>query len=137
MQQHGHVQAWLLGHSGGGTLAVLLAARMPPGTITRVVTVGANLDVAAWSSHHGYSPLSGSLDPAREPPLPANVEVVHFVGGRDVVVPPETLDGYRRQHPEARFEGMREYDHTCCWEEAWAALLQGLEAKPARALPPR
>jgi pimeloyl-ACP methyl ester carboxylesterase len=60
-----------LGYSGGGVLAMLLAARVPE-TIG-VVTIAANLDVQAWAAQQGGSPLIGSLDPAREPPLPAHV----------------------------------------------------------------
>ena len=55
------------GYSGGGTLAMLLAPRVPE--TQEVVTVAANLDVAAWVRHHAIRPLDGSLDPARERPL--------------------------------------------------------------------
>ena len=54
-----------LGYSGGGTLAMLLAPRFDQ--TTDVVTVAANLDIDAWTDRHGYSRLSGSLNPARQP----------------------------------------------------------------------
>lgn len=45
----------LLGHSGGGTLAMLLAQRMEE--VVAVVTVAANLDHRAWTSARGFFPL--------------------------------------------------------------------------------
>src|SRR4030095_5539825 len=57
----------LVGYSGGGVLAVLMAPRLPAGT--KVVTIAANLDVAAWTRAHSYLSLNRSLDPAELPPL--------------------------------------------------------------------
>ena len=54
----------LVGYSGGGVLAVLIAERLD--NVAAVITVGANLDTDAWTRHHGYLPLSGSLNPALE-----------------------------------------------------------------------
>src|SRR5262249_12590724 len=62
--------AWF-GHSGGGTLAMLLAVRVPE--TAAVITVAANLDVDAWTVARGARPLSGSLNPARQPALPGTV----------------------------------------------------------------
>lgn len=111
----------LVGYSGGGTLAVLLAARLPR-TIA-VVTIAANLDVAAWAGHHRYSPLAGSLDPARQPPLPPAVAQWHFVGARDEVVPGALQAGYLRRNPGARQIEVQDQDHVCCWRSLWPALL--------------
>ena len=52
----------LVGYSGGGVLAVLIAERLD--NVAAVITVGANLDTDAWTRHHGYLPLTGSLNPA-------------------------------------------------------------------------
>ena len=71
----------LLGHSGGGTLAMLLASRLP--NTCAVVTLAGNLNVAAWTNAHHYSPLSGSLDPARQPPLPPRIGQWHLYSNRD------------------------------------------------------
>ncbi len=75
-----------IGHSGGGTLAMLLASRVP--LTCGVVTLAGNLDVEAWTSYHRYTPLGGSLDPATLPPLAANIFQLHFRGANDRVLPP-------------------------------------------------
>ena len=56
-----------------------------------VVTVAGNLDPDRWVAQHGYSPLVGSLNPARRPPLPSHILQLHFVGGRDRNVPRDLL----------------------------------------------
>lgn len=67
LQQGGYDNIAWFGHSGGGALAVLLAARFPQ-TLS-VVTVAANLDLDAWAAYTGHNDLSGSLNPASLPPL--------------------------------------------------------------------
>ena len=55
---HPYPHVVLIGYSGGGTLAWLMASRIPE--TTRVVTIAANLDIDEWTRIHGDSPLSGS-----------------------------------------------------------------------------
>jgi pimeloyl-ACP methyl ester carboxylesterase len=61
-QRSGSTRLTLVGYSGGGTIAVLLAARRSD--VAEVITVAANLDVGYWTQRDGLSPLTGSLDPA-------------------------------------------------------------------------
>lgn len=113
--------AWF-GHSGGGSLAVLLAARVPE--TAAVVTAAANLDIDAWAASRGARPFVGSLNPARQPALPAAVVQRHYAGGRDEVVPPEvTRNGLG---PGVPLMVVLEYDHRCCWEKLWPGLLADL-----------
>jgi len=119
----GHAEVVWLGYSGGGTLAMLLAARMAE--TAGVVTVAANLDVDGWAELHGQSRLAGSLSPARLPPLPPRIYQRHYAGGRDRLVPPGIVAGGDIS-PEA-LKVMPEYDHTCCWLELWPRVLEDLE----------
>jgi pimeloyl-ACP methyl ester carboxylesterase len=118
----------LIGHSGGGTLAWLLAARVPK--VRAVVTIAANLDLAAWAAHHGYTPLRASLDPAVLSDLPAGITELHYTGGRDTRVPAGLSAGFVRAHPHARFVHFPDSDHECCWESTWPEILQALPAPP-------
>lgn len=110
----------LVGYSGGGTLAVLVAQRVP--AVDVVVTVAANLDPSAWTAHHGYLPLQGSLDP-RDGPEP-RARLVHLSGGRDRVVPGALTARYRERFPEQPFVELADFDHRCCWIDAWPGLLE-------------
>jgi pimeloyl-ACP methyl ester carboxylesterase len=114
--------AWF-GYSGGGSLAVLLAARFPESTA--VVTVSANLDIAGWTDAHGDLPLSDSLNPARQAPLPDRIVQIHYAGGRDRRVP---VDVVRSGVTGAgRVVVMPKYDHACCWAEEWPRILAEVE----------
>ena len=102
---------------------MLLAERVPE-TIA-VVTLAGNLDVAAWTEHHGYAPLRESLDPATRPSLPAGIVQLHLRAERDRVVPPELVDDALARQPAAVALILPEVDHDCCWEEIWPdALVQ-------------
>lgn len=110
----------LIGYSGGGVLATLLAARRDD--VEVLVTVAAPLALAEWSAWHGVSPLKGSLDPAE---LGENVRLpfsVHFVGGKDETVPAAIVGSFVRRKG-GRMETIREFDHECCWTRDWATLL--------------
>ncbi len=108
------------GHSGGGTLAALLAPRFPESD--GIVTLAANLDVAAWARSRGFSPLAGSLDPAQAAPLSPALLQWHLVGERDRVVPPTVTRAYAEAQRHARVLSYPEFDHLCCWLDLWPAL---------------
>ena len=107
-----------LGYSGGGALAVLLAARLPE--TVGVVTVAANLDIDAWADQQRASRLVGSLNPSRQPRLPAAVFQRHYAGGRDRSVTAEARAG-------VEVVVVPDYDHRCCWASVWPAVLADLE----------
>lgn len=99
-----------IGHSGGGTLAMLLAPFFDE--TVAVITIGANLDVDGWTALHRYAPLHGSLKPGA---LPAAIRQYHYAGGRDTNVPPQLVPNaivYER------------FDHHCCWERVWPRILR-------------
>ena len=112
-----------LGYSGGGALAMLLAARLPE--TAGVVTVAANLDVDGWAEMHGHSRLAGSLSPALRPPLPLRIYQRHYAGGRDQVVPPRIVAGGGILPGTLRV--IPDYDHVCCWMELWPRVLDDVE----------
>jgi hypothetical protein len=110
--------AWF-GHSGGGALAVLTAARVPESAA--VVTVAANLDIDAWADLHGARRLAGSLNPARQPDLPDTVIQRHYAGAEDQIVPPDVTR--RGAKNDANLIVIADYDHRCCWEALWPTVL--------------
>jgi len=113
----------LFGHSGGGTLAVLLARRVP--NVVRVVTLAGNLDHRAWSEIHGYSPLDQSLNPIDEGPLPQGIVQLHLVGERDRNIPPELVERAARLLGNGKIRILPDVTHICCWEAQWPAVLAG------------
>ena len=113
----------LVGYSGGGAVAALLAAERDD--VVALTTVAAPLDHRAWTAHHGLSPMAGSLNPADFAAALAKVPQVHLVGADDSVVPPAVAEAYLahlgdRSH--SRLVRIEDFGHTCCWERRWPEL---------------
>lgn len=118
-----YAQLTLIGHSGGGTLALLMAQQMPE--VDQVVTIAANLDVDAWVKHHHYSALTESLDPALiTTPRPQRQH--HYGGSKDTIVPPALNQAFLTR-VEQRLIVIEGFDHHCCWIDYWPTLLEQIE----------
>jgi len=112
----------LVGYSGGGVLALLVAAELEHDHV-QVVTVSANLDTQAWTEHHGVLPLSRSRNPVTDLPDALPFMAVHLVGGADRTVPPATLSAFERRYPQHDYREFPDFDHRCCWVEHWQLIL--------------
>jgi len=119
---HGYRGVVLLGHSGGGTLAMLLAARLPG--VRAVVTIAANADIDLWADQHDYPRLAGSLNPVRDGP--ARVPEWHWLGGQDRQVPAQQMFPVLARRSCARVNVAADFDHRCCWESLWPRVLREL-----------
>lgn len=127
IKQH-HVERLLvIGYSGGGVLAMLLAERVPE--IKSVITIAANLDIAAWAALHDYSPLQTSLNPALRIDLYQNLAQLHLAGGQDENVPLRIIESFvNKQKPQhVRLQVYDEFDHKCCWSDVWQSIVDKLE----------
>lgn len=114
----------LVGYSGGGVIATLLAAQRHD--VDALVTVASPLALAEWVKWHGASPLTGSLDPiGLAAALPPGV---HFAGRGDKNVPVEVLEHFVRAQG-GRIEIVAGFDHECCWVREWSSLLRRVPAK--------
>jgi dienelactone hydrolase len=113
----------LVGFSGGGTIAALLAARRSD--VARIVTVAGNLDIAASAAHHRVPALAASLNPADDWARLQSIPQLHFVGEKDRVAPPKLAEAYADRFPGARRPAIRvvpEFTHSCCWAAEWPRL---------------
>lgn len=108
----------LVGYSGGGVIATVLASRRAD--VEHLVTIAAPLRVAVWTAHHGVTPLAGIDPDVLSAPLPP---AVHFVGARDRVVPPAVVAPFAAR-TGGRLVVLPEYDHACCWSGDWQRLLK-------------
>lgn len=117
----------LIGHSGGGTLAMLLAGKVK--NVAAVVTLAANLDHRAWTDARGFAALDGSLNAVEQPALPRHIIRWHFAGGRDQQVPATITATAAALDPDSRFVVEPEFDHGCCWAQIWPQILWELDAQ--------
>lgn len=124
LKQRVHAQQIvLIGYSGGGAVAALLAAQRKD--VARLVTVAGNLDHVLWTQLHHVAPLTGSLNPADEWRALVDIPQVHFVGGSDSIVSREVAESYVARFPTDKRPPVRViegFDHACCWVEQWPQL---------------
>lgn len=115
----------LIGFSGGGTVAALLAAERED--ILSLRTVAGNLDHRAHSAFHNVSVLENSLNPADYAQALSKVPQVHFIGGQDEVVPPKILHSYMQALGDTscvHYEFIQEASHMKGWGNKWPELLK-------------
>lgn len=112
----------LIGFSGGGTLAMLMAPRLS--NVHSIVTIAANLDIEAWAAWHGFTPLRQSLNPFRRLERTMSLPQVHYFGVEDEIVPAELVKRWRDRLPANSVYLIPHQTHACCWAELWPDLLK-------------
>jgi hypothetical protein len=115
----------LVGYSGGGATAALVAARRTD--VARLITVAGNLDPQSWAVYHHIQPLIKSLNPVDEIAGLTAIRQWHFVGGKDNVIPPSLVESYAARFPVGQRPAVLiepTFDHQCCWAENWALLME-------------
>lgn len=114
----------LVGYSGGGAVATLLAARRRD--VASLRTVAGNLDHMTLNRYKRVSPLTGSLNPIDFAPALSRLPQRHFVGSDDRVVPPFIAEGFARRAPTSRcirVTVVEDVTHAKGWVERWPDLL--------------
>ncbi|PHS26229.1 MAG: alpha/beta hydrolase [Methylophaga sp.] len=127
-QQFSATRLTLVGYSGGGAVATILAAQRDD--VVKLITMAGNLDHKAWTNFHHISPLTGSLNPADYLKQLTTVEQVHFVGEDDTVIPPFLAYGFVAKLPassHAKVILVLDQDHDCCWESIWPNLYESID----------
>ena len=76
-----------VGYDGGAALALSLATRLKNVKVTRVVTIAGILDPKVDAMYRDEDILPDSVNPANETYLVSGIPQIHYVGGKDKVVP--------------------------------------------------
>lgn len=130
MQRTGSTRLGLVGYSGGGALATLIAERRAD--VAWLVTVAADLDLTEWVRLKRLAPLPGSLNPAEYANRIDRLPQIHLTGSDDTVVPPAVAEAFLRLFPKssaARLIVVPGFEHECCWADAWRRLIGALDIR--------
>ena len=115
----------LIGYSGGGAVAALVAAKR--NDIVKIITIAGNLDTLTWARLHKVTPLNESLNPADFWQALQYIPQFHFSGNDDRVVPYEVAESYANRFPTLRRPNIirvPEADHARYWVDNWPVLLK-------------
>ena len=115
----------LMGYSGGGVIAGLLAARLPRGSVEEWVSIASPISWEPWVAYHRVSILRGSLSLEPDVPILLNMPQRHYVGTKDTIVPAsvqEVWRTYMRNNPEARWYEVPGLKHGGNWAKVLSAL---------------
>ncbi|NHO68496.1 alpha/beta hydrolase [Aestuariicella hydrocarbonica] len=119
----------LVGYSGGGALAVLVALKRQD--VMSLRTVAANLDTDLFTRLHQVTPLRESLNPADFAGALQHLPQRHYVGGEDTVIPASIAHSYWQAagaHDCVQVRPLSGVTHRDGWQDRWSALLD--EALP-------
>lgn len=114
----------LIGYSGGGTIAALLAAKRTD--VVGLVTIAANLDHESWTQFHQVSKLYGSQNAIEVAQDIAEIPQVHFVGKKDINIPVNIVNSFvenQNESHKSQIQILDSFDHSCCWVGSWPQLL--------------
>lgn len=115
----------LVGYSGGGAVAALVAAKR--NDVVRLVTIAGNLDHETWTKLHHISPLHGSLNPVDAWQNLQKIPQLHLVGGDDTNITPQIAYAFSDRFPHnfrPKVKVIKDFNHVCCWVEQWPALAE-------------
>ncbi|WP_257263284.1 alpha/beta hydrolase [Endozoicomonas sp. ONNA2] len=124
LKEKGHYEKLeLVGYSGGGALAVLIAAHR--NDVTSVRTVAGNLSPELLNRHHGISEMPAALNPLAFSGQLSSIAQIHFFGVRDSVVPVQVSEHYLEAFEDTSCINVERVnaDHQSGWIEQWPLLL--------------
>ena len=112
-------QIALIGFSGGGGAAALLAVRRTD--VSFLGTIAGNLDTTAWTQLHNVSLLSESLNPMEVASALQHVPQRHLSSIDDAIMPPIISENFcdAAQQPQA-CQVVRGVRHNGQWENLWS-----------------
>ncbi|NYU08744.1 esterase [Enterobacteriaceae bacterium CCUG 67584] len=113
----------LIGYSGGGNIAALLAARRSD--VRSLRTVAGNLDVAYVNALHRVTPMPNAANAIESVPALRTLPQIHFSGGEDTTVPPAVARHFQQAIGGecTRVETIDGMAHGSDWAAIWPQLL--------------
>lgn len=109
----------LVGFSGGGGVAVLVAARNRQ--VKDILTIAGNLDIKSFTDYHRVTPMVDSLNPIDFTEQTRMIPQWHISGGVDKVVPAFIADKFVQKASSScvKQQIIPEASHNKGWEKVW------------------
>ncbi|HJD55122.1 MAG TPA: alpha/beta hydrolase [Rickettsia endosymbiont of Pyrocoelia pectoralis] len=114
----------LVGFSGGGGLAILIANQNP--NVKDIITIAGNLDTENFDKHHNYRGyLVKSLNPINYAKQVNNIPQLHLSGQNDKRVPPFIAESYVKASSSTcvKHQIIPDNSHARGWDKVWSGIL--------------
>ncbi len=115
----------LVGFSGGGAIAALLASQLNECcSIIDLRTVAGNLDHRLWTRQLALIPMRASLNAVDIAESINHIPQLHFIGRDDRVIFPDIYESYRRHslNTDCVSSSVQLASHVRGWAELWPIL---------------
>jgi len=114
----------LVGYSGGGAIAAILAAKRDD--VVDFRTVAGNLDIDLFARYHQITPLSGSMNPVDFANVLSSIPQIHFIAEKDDIITRPITESYinhlKKYDTDLRCVKVQKIEntsHTKGWKIAW------------------
>ncbi len=114
----------LVGYSGGGAIAAILAATR--NDVIDLRTVAGNLDIDMFARYHKVTPLTGSMNPVDFADTLTNMPQIHFIGGKDDIITRPITESYINNLKKydvnlrcVKVRKIKDASHAKGWETVW------------------
>ena len=107
----------LLGFSGGGAIALLIASQRQD--VQKITTIAGNLNHKLLHKYHGIAPMKDSLNPVDIASKISHIKQIHFIGGKDEVIPSQIAYSFKdasQNHSNIKIVIIPEATHLKNWE---------------------
>ena len=106
----------LIGYSGGGGIAALIADRRAD--VNEFVSVSGNLNYKLFTQTHNLSPMNGSIDPITVANQIGLIPQIHYVGADDKIIPRQIALSF-----SDKVKVINDVSHDN-WSDKWAQILR-------------
>jgi dienelactone hydrolase len=106
----------LIGYSGGGGIAALIADRRAD--VSEFVSVSGNLNYKLFTQTHNLSPMNGSIDPITVANQIGSIPQIHYVGADDKIIPKQIALSF-----SDKVKVINNVSHDN-WPDKWAQILK-------------
>jgi len=106
----------LIGYSGGGGIAALIADRRAD--VNEFVSVSGNLNYKLFTQTHNLSPMNGSIDPITVANQIGSIPQIHYVGADDKIIPRQIALSF-----SDKVKVINDVSHDN-WPDKWAQILR-------------
>ena len=106
----------LIGYSGGGGIAALIADRRAD--VSEFVSVSGNLNYKLFTQTHNLSPMNGSIDPITVANQIDSIPQIHYVGADDKIIPRQIALSF-----SDKVKVINNVSHDN-WPDKWAQILK-------------